>query len=177
MAGRYKKPVQYRKGPPIKAGQPEPSLHLGTTCETYHIYEDLNESSSARPAAGDSSEPKQLAGRLLFQFRGFFFRRGFFTRRGDFNSRKDSIVRLSFCKSKVFSNLLFFCKRKDFSIRLIFGKRKDFSICLIFSKSRDFLNPLAFSSYKYLYIFSVFIFLHPLLSMRQHLIGAIISGL
>jgi hypothetical protein len=48
MAGRYKQLVQYGKSP-IKAGQPEPSLRLGTACEIHHIYEDLNESSSARP--------------------------------------------------------------------------------------------------------------------------------
>jgi hypothetical protein len=47
MVGRYKQPVQYGKGLPIKAGQPEPSLHLETACETHHIYEDLNKSSSA----------------------------------------------------------------------------------------------------------------------------------
>jgi hypothetical protein len=59
MAGQYKQQVQYGKGPPIKAGQPEPS----PACENHHIYEDLTESSSARPgrksAAGDSAEPKQ----------------------------------------------------------------------------------------------------------------------
>ncbi len=49
MAVRYKQPVQYRKGPPIKAGQPEPSPHLETACKIHDIYEDLNESSSARP--------------------------------------------------------------------------------------------------------------------------------
>ncbi len=48
MAGRYKQLVQYGRGLPIKAGQPESSLHLGTACEIHHIYEDLNESSSAR---------------------------------------------------------------------------------------------------------------------------------
>ncbi len=47
--GPYKQPVLYGKGPPIKAGQPELSPHLGTAWEIHHIYEDLNESSSARP--------------------------------------------------------------------------------------------------------------------------------
>jgi hypothetical protein len=56
MAGRYKQPVQYGKGPPIKAGQPEPSPHLGTACEVHHIYEDLNESSSARPGRSQQLE-------------------------------------------------------------------------------------------------------------------------
>jgi hypothetical protein len=55
-AGRYKQPVQYVKGPAIKAGQPEPSLHLGTACENHHIYEDLNESSSPRPGVSQLLE-------------------------------------------------------------------------------------------------------------------------
>ncbi len=46
MADQYKQPVQYGKGPPIKAGRPEPSPHLETACEIHHIYEDMNESSS-----------------------------------------------------------------------------------------------------------------------------------
>jgi hypothetical protein len=60
MAGRYKQPVQYGRGPPIKAGQPEP--HLETTCEIQHIYEDLNvliSQTREKSAAGDSAEPKQ----------------------------------------------------------------------------------------------------------------------
>jgi hypothetical protein len=65
--------------------------------------------SEYKSAAGDSAEPKQLTGRLLFQFRQLFYKRGFFTRCGDFNARKDFIVRLIFSKSK------------DFSIRLIFS--------------------------------------------------------
>jgi hypothetical protein len=56
MAGQYMQPVQYGKGPPIKAGQPEPAPHLGTTCEIHHIYEDLNESSSARPGGSQQLE-------------------------------------------------------------------------------------------------------------------------
>jgi hypothetical protein len=62
MSGRYKQPVQYGKGPPIKAGQPEPSPHLEITCEIHHIYEDLNvliSQAGEESAAGDSAEPKQ----------------------------------------------------------------------------------------------------------------------
>jgi hypothetical protein len=62
MAGRYKQPVQYGKGPPIKAGHPEPSPHLETICEIHHIYEDLNvliSQTMEKSAAGDSAEPKQ----------------------------------------------------------------------------------------------------------------------
>jgi hypothetical protein len=46
----------------IKAGQPEPSSHLETTCEIHHIYEDLNvliRQTREKSAAGDSAEPKQ----------------------------------------------------------------------------------------------------------------------
>jgi hypothetical protein len=63
MAGRYKQPVQYRRGPLIKAGRQQLLPHLGTTCEIHHIYEDLNESSSdgtrEESTVGDSAEPKQ----------------------------------------------------------------------------------------------------------------------
>jgi hypothetical protein len=51
MAVRYKQPVQYGKGPPIKAFS-----SLGDSCEIHHIYEDLNESSSARPGRSQQLE-------------------------------------------------------------------------------------------------------------------------
>jgi hypothetical protein len=114
MAGRYKQPVQYGKGLPIKAGQPEPSLHLETACEIHHIYEDLNESSSVRPGRSQKLEiPPSLNSKQAACFSspagfssdaGFSSKRGFFARRGDFNARKDSIVRLIFCKRKDFIN-------------------------------------------------------------------------
>jgi hypothetical protein len=59
MAGRYK---QYGKGPPIKAGQPEPSFHLETTCEIYHIFEEQNvliSETRGKSAVEDAAEPKQ----------------------------------------------------------------------------------------------------------------------
>jgi hypothetical protein len=62
MAGRYKQPEQYGRGPPIKAGQPEPSLHLETTCEIHHIYEEQNvliSETREKSAVGNFSEPKQ----------------------------------------------------------------------------------------------------------------------
>ncbi len=62
MAGRYKQPVQYGRGPLIKAGQSEPSLHLETTCEIHHIYEEQNvliSETREKSAAGDSADPKQ----------------------------------------------------------------------------------------------------------------------
>jgi hypothetical protein len=114
MAGRYKQPVQYGKGPPIKAGQPEPSLHLGTACEIHHIYKDLNESSSARPGRSQQLEiPASLNSKQVTCFSsptgfssdaGFSSKREFFARCWDFNARKDSIVRLIFCKGKDFIN-------------------------------------------------------------------------
>jgi hypothetical protein len=62
MAGRYKQQVQYGRGPPIKAGQPEPSSHLETACEIQHIYEDLNmliSQTREKSAAEDSAKSKQ----------------------------------------------------------------------------------------------------------------------
>jgi hypothetical protein len=62
MAGRYKRPVQYGRGPPIKAGQPEFSLYLETTCEIHHIYQEQNvliSKTREKSAAGDFAEPKQ----------------------------------------------------------------------------------------------------------------------
>ncbi len=98
MAGQYKQPVQYGKGTPIKAGQPEPAPHLGTTCEIHHIYEDLNESSSARPGGSQQLEiPPSLNSKRAACFSspaGFSSKRWFFTRRRDFNAHNDSIVRL-----------------------------------------------------------------------------------
>jgi hypothetical protein len=52
MAGRY----STGESSPIKAGQPESYLHLGTAGEIHHIYEDLNESSSARPGGSQQLE-------------------------------------------------------------------------------------------------------------------------
>jgi hypothetical protein len=139
MAGRFKQPVQYGRGPPIKAGQPEPSLHLGTACEIHHIYEDLNESSSARPGGNQQLEiPPSLNSKQAACFSGpagFSSDAGFSLGAGISTTAKDSIVRLFFCKRRDFSIRLFFCKRRDFSIHLFFCKHKDFSIRLIFSNS------------------------------------------
>ncbi len=52
-----------------KSRRPEPSSHLETTCKIHHIYEDLNvliSQTREKSAVGDSAEPKQKAGRLLF---------------------------------------------------------------------------------------------------------------
>ncbi len=121
-AGTNRRSVQYGRGPPIKAGQPEPSLHLGTTCEIHHIYKDLNESSSARPGRSQQLEiPPSLNSKQAALFSspaGFSSDAGFSSNAG-FSpgagiSTPAKIIRL------------FFSKHKDFSIRLFFSKRKDF---------------------------------------------------
>jgi hypothetical protein len=69
MADRYKQQVQCGKGPPIKAEQPEPSLHLGTAFKIYHIYEYLNESSSARPGGSQHLKiPRSLNSKRAASF-------------------------------------------------------------------------------------------------------------
>jgi hypothetical protein len=169
MAGRYKQPVQYGKGPPIKAGQPEPSPHLETACEIHHIYEDLNESSSARPGRSQQLEiPPSLNSKRAACFSspagfssdtGFSSNAGFLPGAGiSTPARILSSARFS-VDAKISQIRLIFCKRRDFSIRLIFSKSKGFSIRLIFSKSRDFSICLIFSGCKYLYIFQ-YLFLH-----------------
>jgi len=190
MAGWYKQPVQYGKGPPIKAGRPEPSPHLETACEIHHIYEDLNESSSARLGRSQQLEiPPSLNSKRAACFSspasfssnaGFLPGAGISTPARILSSACFSVdarisqIRLIFCKRKDFSICLIFSKSKDFSIHLIFSKSKDFSIRLIFRKSRDFSIRLIFSGCKYLYIFQYFIFC---IKYAPHLIGAIISGI
>ena len=44
------------ENPPIKPGHQGVIPHLGTVCENHHIYEDLNESSSARPGESQQRE-------------------------------------------------------------------------------------------------------------------------
>ena len=56
---------------PIKAGQLESCLHLGTACEIHYIYEDLNESSSARPERSQQLEiPPSLNSKQAACFSG-----------------------------------------------------------------------------------------------------------
>ncbi len=162
MAGRYKQPVQYGKGPPIKAGQPEPSLHLGTACEIHHIYEDLNESSSARPGRSQQLEiPPSLNSKQAACFSspvGFSLDTDFLPGAGISTPARILSPAWFSVDARISQIRLIFCKSKDFSIRLIFCRCKDFSICLIFGKSRDFSIRLIFSSCMYLYIFQYFIF-------------------
>ena len=65
-----------------------------------HIYEDLNESSSARPGGSQQLEISPCLNSK--RAASFFQSRWFFTRRGDFNARQDSIVRPFLCKAPLF---------------------------------------------------------------------------
>ncbi len=66
-------------------------LSLGVCMrERQHIYEDLNENSSASPGGSQQLEiPPSLNSKRAANFFQF---RWFFTWRGDFNARQDSIV-------------------------------------------------------------------------------------
>jgi hypothetical protein len=188
MSDRYKQPVQYGRESAHKSRAAWAVSSLGVCMrERQHIYEDLNESSSASPGWSQQLEiPPSLNSKRAANFFQF---RWFFTRRGDFNARQDSIVRLFFCKAPTFcKSAWFFEKRQDFSnppdlcksantfqIRLIFvkaptffksawfseKKRQYFSNPPDFSKKRkDFMNSLDFSLLQiFVYIFSIY-FLH-----------------
>jgi hypothetical protein len=107
FTGRAGTTSRYSTGetPPIKAERPEPSDHLRSTCLSINtIFEDLNESSSARRGGSQqwkilpSSNSKRVpnfSAEILTR-RGNFTRRRNFTRRGDFNVRHSPIVHLNF---------------------------------------------------------------------------------
>ncbi len=90
--------------PPNKAGEPGLCMRL-----RQHIYEDLNESSSASPEGSQQLEipPSPNSKRAA----NFFQIRWFFTRRGHFNTRQDSIVRLYFCETLTFYKPAYFSVR------------------------------------------------------------------
>ncbi len=120
MSGRYKQPVQYGSESTHKSRTAWAVSSLGVCMrERQHIYEDLNESSSARP--GGSQQLEIPPSRNSKQAASFFRSHWFFTRRGDFNARQDFIVRLFFCKAPRFwKSACFSVKRKISQIRLIF---------------------------------------------------------
>jgi hypothetical protein len=72
--------------------------------ENQHIYEDLNESSSARPGGSQQLEilPSPNSKRTPNFSAQILARRRNFTRRGDFNVRHSSIVRLNFYQAHKF---------------------------------------------------------------------------
>ncbi len=94
--------------------------------ERQHIYEDLNESSSASPGGSQQLEisPSPNSKRAA----NFFQIRWYFTSHGDFNARQDSIVRLYFCRAPTFykfANIL--CSRQYFGRRQHFVNLPTFS--------------------------------------------------
>ncbi len=106
-----------RERPPIKAGRPEPSPHLETACEIHHIYEDLNESSSARPGRSQQLEiPPSLNSK---QAACFFSPAGFPSNVGFLPGfqRPQGFYRPSFFSvdTRISQIRLCFCRRKDFS--------------------------------------------------------------
>ncbi len=167
MAGRYKRPVQYRR---VKAGQPEPSPHLGTAWERHHIYEDLTESSSARPGGSQQLEiPPHLNSKRAACFFQFFSPgTGILTPARIYRppvflwSARILWIRLIFCKVQGFcKSTWFFVKRKDFLNPSDFQQKARISqIRLIFSKSKVFLNPPDLSQLQILVCILVFDFLH-----------------
>ena len=160
MSGRYNQPVQY--GVCMR--------------ERQHIYEDLNESSSASPGGSQQLEippsPNSKRAANIFQIRWYF------TRRGDFNALQDSIVRLYFCQTPTFCKSTYVSGKRQHFLNLpifwrsanilgirqyvwnppIFWKSADiFQIRLLFCKAPIFYGFAWFCCYEYLCIFSVFI--------------------
>ncbi len=138
MSGRYKRPVQYGRECANKSSVQAVHLSLGVCMrERQHIYEDLNDSSSASPGGSQQLEiplsPNSKRASNFFQIHWYF------TRRGDFNARQDSIVRLYFCQTPTFcisanilegANILY--------IRQYFGRRQNFVNPPIFWKAPIF---------------------------------------
>ncbi len=132
MSGRYKQPVQYGRESAHKSRAAWAVFSLGVCMrERQHIYEDLNESSSASPGGSQQLEiPPSINSKRAASF--FQFHR-FFTRRGDFNARQDSIVCLFFCETPTF------CKSACFSVRRqYFPNPPDFCKSANIFKSADF---------------------------------------
>jgi hypothetical protein len=94
--------------------------------ERQHIYEDLNESSSANP--GGSQQLEILPSPNSKRAASFFQSRWFFTRHGDFNT-------------KILSFACFSARRQRFVNPPDFLKRAKISqICLIFVKAPIFFK-------------------------------------
>ncbi len=127
MSGWYKQPVQYGRDYAHKCRAAWAVSPLGVyMTERQHIYEDLNESSSASLGGSQQLEipPSPNSKRAA----NFFQIRWYFTRRGDFNTRQDSFVRLYFCQTPTF------CKSANIlCIRQYFGR------------CQHFVNPPTFS--------------------------------
>ncbi len=119
IAGRYEQPVQYGKGPPIKAGLPEPSPHLETACKIHHIYEDLNESSSARPGRSQQLEIQpslnSMRAACFSSPAGFSSNAGFLPGAGISTPVRILSSACFSVDARISQIRLFFCRRKHFS--------------------------------------------------------------
>jgi hypothetical protein len=91
MSGQYNQPVQYGRDAAHKSRAACAVIPLGVyMSERQHIYEDLNESSSARPGGSQQLEiPQSPNSKRTPNFSADIFARG-----GDFNAHQDSIVRI-----------------------------------------------------------------------------------
>jgi hypothetical protein len=132
MSGRYKQPVQYGRDSAHKSRAAWALSSLGVCMrERQHIYEDLNESSSA---SSGGSQQLEIPPSLNSKWAANFFQiRWFFTWRGDLNARQDPIVHLYFCKTPTF------CKSAHLSVRRQFSKSAYFSV-----RRQYFENPPIF---------------------------------
>ncbi len=104
-SGRYNQPVQYGRDAAHKSRAAWAGIPRGVyMSERQHIYEDLNESSSARPGGSQQLEipPSPNSKRTPNFFADIWLGAEIFTRRGDFNARQGSIVRLYFYQAPIF---------------------------------------------------------------------------
>ncbi len=137
MSGRYNQLVQFGRDAAHKSRAAWAVRSLGVyMSERQHIYEDLNESSSARPGGslqlGIPPSPNSK--------RTPNFSADIFARRGDFNARQGSIVRLDFCQTPTFFIYIFqeapiFCIPAN-----VFMRRQDFRHPPIFSWDAEILD-------------------------------------
>jgi hypothetical protein len=113
MSGQYKQPVQYRRESAHKDRADWAVFSLGVCMrERQHIYEDLNESSSASPGGSQQLEiPPSLNSKRAANF---FQIHWFFTWRRDFNVRQDSIVHLYSARRQHFNSAYFSVRRQYF---------------------------------------------------------------
>ncbi len=105
-SGRNNQSVQYGRD----AAHKSRAAWAGIPLEVYmyerqHIYEDLNESSSARPGGSQCWRFRRaniVSGRQTFP-PIFWLDAGILARRGDFNVRQSSIARLYFYQAPIYS--------------------------------------------------------------------------
>ncbi len=137
MSGRYNQPVQFGRDAAHKSRAAWAVRSLGVyMSERQHIYEDLNESSSARPGGSQQlGVPPSPNSKRTPNFSADIF-----ARRGDFNARQGSIIRLDFCQTPTFFIYIFqeapiFCIPAN-----VFMRRQDFRHLPIFSWDAEILD-------------------------------------